>query len=233
MAKIIGKTKYFYLSIGFVVGVFFLTSCGGGGTAVSAIIGRAIEVIFDNTTSTLTSNNVQDAIEEVNTKADVNTNSISSLNTRVTTNEANISTNATNITSNATAINNINYRVRKYDFDSESTPKQVTPIGDDVATGMSIQVNARGRQFWITASINANNTVDQSTPHDTTIRFDLKVNGTVKRTETIVVKANTRQIVNIQWLENYPTTATISIDVIANANARIDLENRYLYVIEL
>ena len=231
MARVIGKTKYFYLSIGFVVGVFFLTSCGGGGTAVSAIIGRAVEVIFDNTTSTLTSNNVQDAIEEVNTKADVNTNSISSLNTRVTTNEANISTNATNITSNATAINNINFRQRTYDFDP--TTLEVTPLNADIASGLSLNVNARGRHLWITASINVNNTVDQSTPHDTTMRFDLRVNGTVKRTETIVVKENSRQIVNLQWLEDYPTTARIPIDVIVNAANRVDLETRYLYVIEL
>ena len=233
MARVIGKTKYFYLSIGFVVGVFFLTSCGGGGTAISAIIGSAIEVIFDNTTSSLTANNVQNAIEEVNTKADVNTTSLSSLNTRVTTNEANISTNATRITSNATAINAINYRLRTYDFDSESSPLQVTPLNSDVATGMSVNVNARGRPFWITASMNVNNTVDQATPHDTTIRFDIRVNGSVRRTETIVLKENSRHVVNIQWLENFPAVATIPIDVIANATNRVDLENRYLYIIEL
>ena len=83
------------------------------------------------------------------------------------------------------------------------------------------------------ASVNVNNTVDQTSPHDTTLRFDLRVNGTIRRSETVVLKENSRSVVNIQWLEDYPAVATIPVDVIVNATHRVDLETRYLFVIEL
>ena len=231
MTNLAGRSRLLYLSVGFFTGILFLTSCGGGSTAISAIIGKAVEVMFDDSTSTLGANNVQSAIEELNTKADVNEETISSLSTRISTNEADITANETSIAVNAAAITDINYRQRKHDFEASSLA--ITNFDQDISTGLSLNVENTDRKFLLTASLNVNNTVDQSSPHDTTLRFDLRANNTVRRTETLVLKENSRHIVNIHWLEDWPSAGPLEFDVIVNAQNRVNLEQRHLFVIEL
>lgn len=60
------KTGIFYLAIGFVIGVIWV-SCNGAQIAntVASAITNAVDVVYDNTTSSLTAINVQAAIDEL------------------------------------------------------------------------------------------------------------------------------------------------------------------------
>jgi|APSaa5957512535_1039671.scaffolds.fasta_scaffold66749_1 hypothetical protein len=65
--------KYIFLLIGFISGSLYMIACSGSGqtgiqSSIAATLGNAIDVIFDNSESGLSSSNLQDAIEELNTK---------------------------------------------------------------------------------------------------------------------------------------------------------------------
>lgn len=231
MAVLRGGRRALHLSVGFVVGVLFLTSCGGGGTAMSEIIGRAIEVIFDNSTNTLTANNVQSAIEETNAKADVNATSVASLTTRVTTNEADIASNSTLITSNAAAIVAINSRQRK--VSSRTSEFTITPLNEWKEPISDLIFTGTLRDVYIDLSINLDNTYDQSTPHDTVVDIDILVNDVPQRSETIRLEENTRHLVNIQWLRASLPLGTHTINFRIRAAHSVKLQTAYLWAIEL
>ncbi len=152
---------------------------------------------------TAASTSVQDNIDTVDNKADSNTNSITTINSRQ----------------------------RLTDTDTGSLV--ITSYNQDISAGMSLNVQGCGRDILIIASINVNNTVDASSPHDTELRFDVRFNSVVRRTEMIVLKADSRHIFTVQWLERAVTTATHAVDVIVSATNRVNLENRYLYAVEL
>ncbi len=62
--------KIFYVVLGFVAGVGYIVACSSGqlagvGASLAAAIGNAVDVVFDNTKSGLTSTNVQDALDEI------------------------------------------------------------------------------------------------------------------------------------------------------------------------
>ncbi len=129
---------------------------------------------------------------------------------------------------NTAAITTLNSRQRLTDTDTGSLA--ITSYNQDIATGMALNVQGRGRDVLMTASINVDNTVGST---DTSLRFYIRFNGIVRRTETVVLKADSRQIVTLQWLERALTTATHTVDIIVNATNRVNIENRYLYLIEL
>lgn len=119
--------KTLYLSVGFLAGVLFLTSCGGGSTAIAEYIGIASDIIFDSSTNSLVAEDVQVAIEQVNAKADVNQSSLSDLNSR------------------------------QILTDVDDGNLFTSPYDTDIPTGMSIEVSGRGRDMMVTASINVDN----------------------------------------------------------------------------
>lgn len=59
------KTKLNYLVLGFIAGIAYLVACGGGASSIADIIGKAIDVSYNNTSSGLSAENVQDAIDEI------------------------------------------------------------------------------------------------------------------------------------------------------------------------
>jgi hypothetical protein len=73
--------KYLFISLGFISGIAFVVSCGNetgtGGKVVlqnlaqaAQTVIHAIEVVFDNSSTNLSSDSVQEAIVEVNSKVD-------------------------------------------------------------------------------------------------------------------------------------------------------------------
>lgn len=60
------KTSFLYVTFGFIAGIFYIAACGGAGSAVA----DAIDEIFNNDESGLAAENVQDAIDEVETRVD-------------------------------------------------------------------------------------------------------------------------------------------------------------------
>jgi hypothetical protein len=109
---------------------------------------------------------------------------------------------------------------------------QIMSYDTDLATGMSLNVSNRGRSFLVIASINVSNTVNTN-HQDVGIRFDLRIDGFVRRSETIILKADTRQMFTIQWIEPAPSTGSSDYDIIVNTNNRVNLENRYFSITEL
>lgn len=59
------KTNLSYLVLGFIAGIAYLVACGGGTSSIADIIGRAIDISYSNTSSGLSAENVQDAIDEI------------------------------------------------------------------------------------------------------------------------------------------------------------------------
>lgn len=64
--------KMSYVIIGFIAGILYIASCGGSTVSGSLAdtIGNAIDVVYDNLSSSLSSTNVQDAIDELKTSVD-------------------------------------------------------------------------------------------------------------------------------------------------------------------
>jgi len=206
--------KALYLSVGFLAGILFISSCTGGNKAVAEYIGMASDIIFDSSTNSLVAEDVQLAIEQVNVKADVNLNSLSSVASRIATNEADITT--------------INSRQILTDVDDGSM--LITPYNTYIATGMSIEASGRGRDMMVTASINVDNTSNSS---ELVATFDLRFDEATRRTESVVIKGDGRQLVTIQWLERNVTTGTHYFDVRVSSTNAVTLQNRYFYCIEL
>lgn len=139
---------------------------------------------------------------------------------------------STAVQENTAAIITINARQRLTDTDTGSL--LIESYNEDIATGMSINVQGRGRDILIIASINVNNTVNTSVEgQDVTLEFDVRFDSVVRRTETIVLKADSRQMFTLQWLEPAVPTTTHTVDVIVSATNRVNLENRFFYVVEL
>ncbi len=67
-----GKLKAVYVVVGFIAGIVYILSCSGGGgsggvaESIANTVINAIDVVYDNTTSKLSSTNVQAAIDELN-----------------------------------------------------------------------------------------------------------------------------------------------------------------------
>ncbi len=135
------------------------------------------------------------------------------------------------IQANAASIVSINQRQR-LDASVLST-LAVTTYGTDVSSGLSLNIQGRGRDVLMMASLNIDNTVSPSSPHDTQLVITLRFDGIARLSETVVLKENSRQVVHLQWLERSLSTTTYPVDIIINASNRVDLKNRSLYLIEL
>ena len=59
------KLKLWYITLGFIAAVAYLVACGSGSNSIADIIGKALDISYDNSTSGLSATNVQDAIDEV------------------------------------------------------------------------------------------------------------------------------------------------------------------------
>lgn len=62
------QTKLLFLMAGFLVGVCYVITCGGGAQSIADAVTDAVDVLFDNSSSGLTATNVQSAIDEVESR---------------------------------------------------------------------------------------------------------------------------------------------------------------------
>lgn len=64
------KMKFGFFVIGFLVGIIYVAACGGASQSIADAIGSGLEIVFDNSSSGLAANNVQEAIDEMAVRLD-------------------------------------------------------------------------------------------------------------------------------------------------------------------